>query len=200
MEKLQLGAGVTRGRQDLTADQLRSLLVTLGEHRCKKSFKALFEHFAPRLKSFFLKVGTNEEVADELIQETFIQIWRKAHMYNPDKAAASTWIFTIARNRRIDRFRSEKSFVYKDEQFFSNALVAEETQPTDIYRTELGHHVKEALAVLPANQSEIIQLSFFQDLSHSQIAQHLALPLGTVKSRIRLAFKQLRTILAELEA
>lgn len=184
----------------MTAEQLKNLLVTLGEHRCRTSFRALFEHFAPRLKSFFLKVGTNEEVAEELIQETFVQVWRKAHMYNPDKAAASTWIFTIARNRRIDRFRSEKSFIYKDEQFFSNALVAEESQSRDMYRSELGVHVKEALAVLPANQSEIIQLSFFQDLSHSQIAQHLSLPLGTVKSRIRLAFKQLRTILAELEA
>jgi len=200
MEKLQLEAGKNRGRQDLTAEQLKSLLVTLGEQRCKRSFRALFEHFAPRLKSFFLKIGTNEEVAEELIQETFVQVWRKAHMYNPEKAAASTWIFTIARNRRIDRFRSEKSFVYKDEQFFSNALVAEESQSIDMYRSELVHHVKKALAVLPANQSEIIQLSFFQDLSHSQIAQHLSLPLGTVKSRIRLAFKQLRTILAELEA
>ncbi|PLW76495.1 RNA polymerase subunit sigma-70 [Cohaesibacter celericrescens] len=196
---MQLRAGEIIGGQNLTAKQLKDLLVVLGKDRCKKSFRALFEHFAPRLKSFFLKIGTNEEVAEELIQETFVQVWRKAHTYNPEKAAASTWIFTIARNRRIDRFRSEKSFIYKDEQFFSTVLVTEESQSQTVFESELGHRVRDALALLPANQSEIIHLSFFKDLSHSEIAQHLSLPLGTVKSRIRLAFKQLRTILAGLE-
>ncbi|MCT4655044.1 MAG: sigma-70 family RNA polymerase sigma factor [Cohaesibacter sp.] len=199
MKKLQLEAGETKGGQELTTKDLKALLVMVGSSQCKDSFRALFDHFAPRLKSFFLKIGTNEGVAEELVQETFVQVWRKAYTYNPEKAAVSTWIFTIARNRRIDRFRSEKSFIYKDEHFFSTHLVVEESQNQSVFETELGHQVRDALFLLPANQAEIIRLSFFQDLTHSEIAQNLSLPLGTVKSRIRLAFKQLRTILAGLE-
>ncbi|MCV6548282.1 MAG: sigma-70 family RNA polymerase sigma factor [Cohaesibacter sp.] len=196
---MQLTVGILEKGRVLATEDLNKLLVTLGRDRCKACFRTLFEHFAPRLKSFFLKVGTNEEVAEELIQETFVQIWRKSHLYDPSKAAASTWIFTIARNRRIDRFRSEKSFVYRDDQYFADMLVMEEQQIDDVYRGELNEKIKDAIGLLSANQAEVVRLSFFDDISHREIAQKLSLPLGTVKSRLRLAFKHLRTILKEMD-
>lgn len=184
----------------MTSGQLSAMLVSLGKDRDRRAFRDLFDHFAPRLKSFYLKAGTNPQMAEELVQETFTQIWRKAHLYNPDKAAASTWIFTIARNQRIDRLRSEKSFVYKDQEFFASQLVAEEEQSREVYRNELVHRIGKALALLPTNQAEIVQLAFYEDATHADIAHKLSLPLGTVKSRMRLAFGRLRKILSEVEA
>ena len=184
----------------MNSGQLSAKLVTLGRDKDRKAFGVLFDHFAPRLKSFYLKAGTNPQMAEELVQETFTQIWRKAHLYNPAKAAASTWIFTIARNRRIDRLRSEKSFVYKDQDFFAAQLVCDEEQSGNVHRGELVERVSKALALLPSNQAEIVKLAFYEDATHADIARKLSLPLGTVKSRMRLAFGRLRKILAEIEA
>nr|WP_321456428.1 sigma-70 family RNA polymerase sigma factor [uncultured Cohaesibacter sp.] len=184
----------------MTAGQLSAMLVALGDNHDRHAFRQLFDHFAPRLKSFFLKAGTNPQMAEELVQETFTQIWRKAHLYQPDKAAASTWIFTIARNQRIDRLRSEKSFVYKDEAFFASHLVSDEQQTTEVNRGELVDRVSKALALLPGNQAEIVSMAFYDEATHAEIAQRLSLPLGTVKSRMRLAFGRLRKILSEVEA
>ncbi|SNZ19012.1 RNA polymerase sigma-70 factor, ECF subfamily [Cohaesibacter gelatinilyticus] len=198
MGNMQLIVGTSEKGRDLATKDLNRLLQIVGQDHCRASFRTLFEHFAPRLKSFFLKVGTNEETAEELIQETFVQVWRKAHLYDAKKAAASTWIFTIARNRRIDRFRSEKSFVYRDDQYFADTLTCEAQQADDVYQGEMEERVKHAIGLLSANQAEIIRLSFFQEASHREIAAKLSLPLGTVKSRLRLAFKHLRTILREM--
>ena len=184
----------------MTSSQLSAMLVTLGQDRDRGAFRHLFDHFSPRLKSFFLKAGTNPQMAEELVQETFAQIWRKAHLYDSSKAAASTWIFTIARNQRIDRLRSEKTFVYKDQDFFASQLVSEEEQTRDVHRSELVERVSKALSLLPANQAEIVNLAFYEDATHADIARKLSLPLGTVKSRMRLAFGRLRKILSEVEA
>ena len=104
------------------------------------------------------------------------------------------------RNQRIDRLRSEKSFVYKDQDFFATHLVADEEQSRDVYRGELAQRIGKALALLPGNQAEIVKLAFYEDATHADIAQKLSLPLGTVKSRMRLAFGRLRKILSEVEA
>ncbi|WP_316860012.1 sigma-70 family RNA polymerase sigma factor [uncultured Cohaesibacter sp.] len=184
----------------MTARHLTAMLVALGENRDRTAFRSLFEHFAPRIKSFYLKAGTNPQMAEELVQETFTQIWRKAHLYDPGKAAASTWIFTIARNQRIDRLRSEKSVVYKDQEFFASQLITDEEQSRDLHRNELVDRVGKALALLPTNQAEIVNMAFYEDATHAEIAKKLALPLGTVKSRMRLAFGRLRKILSEVEA
>ena len=111
LRKGSIGGGV------MPSGQFNVMLVSVGSERDRKAFRALFDHFAPRLKSFYFKAGTNPQMAEELVQETFAQIWRKAHLYDPGKAAASTWIFTIARNQRIDRLRSEKSFVLRIRAF-----------------------------------------------------------------------------------
>ncbi|WP_208979495.1 sigma-70 family RNA polymerase sigma factor [Pseudovibrio axinellae] len=175
------------------------LLQSFGKTRSKEVFRQLFIFFAPRLKNYFLKGGASLELADELIQETFVIIWRKAELYDERKASASTWIYTIARNLRIDHFRKERRYLYKDDRFFSKELVVDETQFESHHQAQLSERVQKALPLLPAEQSKIIKLAFYEDASHSKIAQYLQLPLGTVKSRMRLALVRLRKLLKGVE-
>ncbi|MTI16289.1 sigma-70 family RNA polymerase sigma factor [Rhodobacteraceae bacterium RKSG542] len=179
--------------------KLSAHLVSVGECSDRSAFKALFDHFAPRLKSFYIRSGSSEPFAEELVQETFMSIWRKAGLYDPAKAAASTWIFTIARNLRIDRLRKEGRFVQKEEFFFEQAMVEEGDQEAYVDQGVIGEAVEVALTQLPSNQAEVIKLSFYEHATHAEIASRLQLPLGTVKSRLRLAFGRLRTLLADLE-
>ncbi|MFS8182759.1 sigma-70 family RNA polymerase sigma factor [Pseudovibrio denitrificans] len=183
----------------LTSAELSALLQSLGEQRSRDVFRQLFEFFAPRLKTYFLKGGATAELSEELIQETFVIVWRKAEMFDSRKASASTWIYTIARNLRIDRFRKERRYLYKDDHFFANELVGEGSQLDDHHQSQLSEQVEKVLPLLPAEQSKIIKLAFYEDASHSKIAQHLELPLGTVKSRMRLALARLRKLLEGME-
>ena len=196
---MQLKSNDGESENCLTSAELSALLQSLGEHRSRDVFKQLFEFFAPRLKTYFLKGGATAELSEELIQETFVIVWRKAEMFDSRKASASTWIYTIARNLRIDRFRKERRYLYKDDQFFANELVGEGSQLDDHHQLQLSEQVEKVLPLLPAEQSKIIKLAFYEDASHSKIAQHLELPLGTVKSRMRLALARLRKLLEGVE-
>ena len=171
-----------------------NLLVELASSRDKEAFSELFSYFAPRLKSMLMGTGTDPETAEEVAQETMISVWRKCEMYDPKKASASTWIFTIARNLRIDRFRSEKrpefdandpSLMPEAEPLADDQLIVSDRQAV----------VKNAIALLPNDQKAVISLSFVEGLSHQEISDRLNLPLGTVKSRLRLSFEKLRTSL-----
>ncbi|AEV39018.1 RNA polymerase sigma factor RpoE [Pseudovibrio sp. FO-BEG1] len=196
---MQLKSNDGESENCLTSAELSALLQSLGEHRSRDVFRQLFEFFAPRLKTYFLKGGATAELSEELIQETFVIVWRKAEMFDSRKASASTWIYTIARNLRIDRFRKERRYLYKDDQFFANELVGEGSQLDDHHQSQLSEQVEKVLPLLPAEQSKIIKLAFYEDASHSKIAQHLELPLGTVKSRMRLALARLRKLLEGVE-
>ena len=171
-----------------------NLLVELASSRDKEVFSELFSYFAPRLKSMLMGTGTDPETAEEVAQEAMISVWRKCEMYDPKKASASTWIFTIARNLRIDRFRSEKrpefdandpSLMPEAEPLADDQLIVSDRQAV----------VKSAIALLPEDQKTVISLSFVEGLSHQEISDRLNLPLGTVKSRLRLSFEKLRTSL-----
>ncbi len=183
----------------LSSKELSALLGSLGANRSRDVFHQLFEFFAPRLKTYFLKGGATIELSEELIQETFVIVWRKADLYDVSKASASTWIFTIARNLRIDRFRKESRYLYKDDHYFANELVGDSTQLDDHHQSQLSERIAEVLPLLPTEQATIIKLSFYEDASHSKIAQHLELPLGTVKSRMRLALARLKKLLEGVE-
>ena len=155
----------------------------------KEAFAELFSHFAPRVKSFLMKSGASHDVAEECAQDVMATLWRKAHMFDPAKASVSTWIFTIARNRRIDMLRKQRRPEPEDlpwgpeaEPDQADAMALQEE--TD----QLGH----ALAQLPEKQRTLIEKAYFGDLSHSEIAAETGLPLGTIKSRIRLALERLR--------
>jgi len=166
-------------------------IVAIARGGDRSAFAALFIHFAPRIKTYLTRLGANPAVADDLAQETLLTVWRKAAQFDPAKAEASTWVFTIARNLRIDALRRENFPVAGDDD------LAQLPDPSDSAETILdmaarGRRLREALADLPPEQAEIVQLSFFQDKPHSAIESELGIPLGTVKSRLRLAMKRLR--------
>ena len=167
-----------------------ALLVSVAKDRDKGAFVKLFEYFAPRVKSYLMSNGCTPEVADDLAQETMLAVWDKAPSYDPKKAAVSTWIFTIARNKRIDVLRKEnRPAPHPDDPFF----VEDVLRPDEYYDVEAEQRVvAEALKTLPEEQADLVRMNFFEDKSHADIAKETKLPLGTIKSRIRLAVGKLR--------
>ena len=173
---------------------LATLIEDIAAHKSKAAFKKLFEYFAPRLKGYLMRLGSSEAQAEELVQDVMLTVWRKAALFDRRKAAASTWLFTIARNRRIDILRREK---YPELDPEDPALVPdEEVQPDDaVIMAERKAEVQSALATLPEEQVELVKLAFYKGWSHSEIAKETGLPLGTVKSRLRLSFTRLKEAL-----
>lgn len=174
------------------------LIVAIAESKDRQAFIRLFEYFAPRVKSFLMRGTANPDLADELAQETMLAVWQKAASFDPKRAKASTWIFTIARHKRIDAFRKMKrpepdieNFHLEDE----NAAKPDENLD-DAKNTAL---LAEAIKNLPEDQSILIRKSFFEEKTHSDIAKETDLPLGTVKSRIRLALEKLRYQIGDVE-
>jgi RNA polymerase sigma-70 factor (ECF subfamily) len=176
-------------------DEMSTHLVTVAQEQDREAFAALFLHFAPRLKSYFRRYGEGDGQTDEVLQETFAAIWTKARQFDPSRASASTWIYTIARNQRIDAFRRERrpQFDPNDPAFVPEDVPDGEISVTQRERVE---HVSEAMAELSDEQREVLRLAFFEDEPHEAIARMLGLPIGTVKSRIRLAYGHLRTRLS----
>lgn len=172
------------------------LLVQVGARQDRAAFKALFEYYAPRLKSYLLKHGAADAQAEEIVQNTFVTIWEKAAKFDPRKAAASTWIFTIARNRRIDALRREK---YIEIDSDSPALqLATGDAPDDAYVDSVtAEKLRAALGDLPPEQARLLRMAFFEDKTHQAISDETRIPLGTVKSRLRLAIEKLRGILGK---
>lgn len=161
------------------------------------AFRALFKVYAPRIKSYMLRQGADSATAEELSQETLLTVWRKAALYSDEKGSATTWIFTIARNLRIDRLRREVAWQPLPE---NNAeQPSNEPGPDEeLSERERGERVRSVMAELPPEQTEVVTLAFIQGLSHSEIAARLGLPLGTVKSRMRLAYHKIRDALEDL--
>lgn len=165
----------------------------------REAFRRLFEFFAPRVKGYLLRTGSSEAEAEEIAQETMIALWRKADRFDPATSGAVAWIYTIARNLRIDAVRRGR----RAERMLQD--VEPEYRPESAESTETTHgrsqevaHVEAALQRLPVQQSEIIRLSFLEERPHSEIAALLGIPLGTVKSRVRLAMNRLKELLDDL--
>lgn len=179
-----------------TPDGAAHVMHLIAKEKDKEAFKVLFQHFAPRVKGYMLKLGTENSLADELAQETLLMVWRKAEQFDRSKASPSTWIFTIARNLRIDAFR-KLNRPQLDPEDPSLIPEAEEAADDRVGRIERADVVAGALKELNAEQAEVVRMSFYQDKSHSVIAEELGVPLGTVKSRLRLAFGRIRKILGD---
>lgn len=173
------------------------LLVSIGETRSRDSFVRLFEYFAPRIKSFLIKGGMTHETADELAQETMLTVWQKAAQYDPARAGAATWIFTIARNKRIDALRKKGASLLDIDDF----MIAADTPPPDeeISQNQQNEHLAQAIRALPPEQADLVAKAFFEEKTHAAIAAESGLPLGTVKSRLRLALEKLRRQLETAE-
>ncbi len=174
------------------------LLVRVGRDRDKSAFAELFDYFAPRVKSFLLRFGTDMSLAEEIAQEAMIMVWRRAETYDPRQSAASTWIFTIARNKRIDRLRRENRPL---PDMTDPAVMPEsiETGEIQVARMQQEKKIRHALKNLPEEQAKMIFSAYYEEKSHREIAEESGVALGTVKSRIRLALNRLRAHIDEDE-
>ena len=188
--------GLTAGT--VAMDDPAGLLLRVAQSRDKAALAALFTHFGPRVKSMMLKLGASEALAEDLVQETFVSVWRKAALYSSQRGAASTWIFTIARNLLIDQLRRQSNKPYEDLESLELASDAP-LGSVLVEQRQVIERVTIALRGLPADQQDVVRLSFIHDMPHAQIAEHLGVPLGTVKSRLRLAYGRLRPLLEDLQ-
>jgi len=189
--------GRTKAAADPSAATLRKTmgdaLVAIGKDRDEQAFALIFEYYAGRIKSFLMGKGMNEDTADELTQEIMLTVWRRAESYDPKKAAASTWLFTIARNRRIDYLRGNSRVeVELDDELLDIRTTESDTQARFVAQAQVADEIDTALAALPAEQRQVMHLSYFRGMSHGAIANWLDLPIGTVKSRIRLAMQSVK--------
>ncbi|GAB4366318.1 MAG: sigma-70 family RNA polymerase sigma factor [Kiloniellaceae bacterium] len=173
-----------------------ALVEAIAAQHDREAFKRLFAVFAPRVKAFARRMGAEPQVAEDLAQDVMLTVWRRAAQFDRRKASASTWIFTIARNRRIDMIRREARPSFDPED---PSLAAEGEVPADerLAGRRRAQDLRRAVARLPEEQAQLMRLAYFEDKSHGAIAEELDLPLGTVKSRIRLAMQKLRQMLKE---
>lgn len=184
-----------------TSEELCELLRSVAVAGDRQAFAVLFRHFAPRVKSYLMRGGSTEGLAEELAQETMVSVWRKAAMFDPAQAGVSTWIFTIARNLRVDRLRRQGlPTVPADEAALDSVPDTAPALEEDLHAARMHEQVRRALRGLPPEQAQVLHLSYFDDQPHASIASALGIPLGTVKSRMRLAVAHLRRALGASEA
>lgn len=184
---------MTDGQPSVDGNALLAAIAVRGD---RDAFATLFGHFAPRVKGYLLRLGLPDAQAEELAQETMLTVWRRAEQFDPASGGAAAWIFTIARNLRIDAVRRDRLAPRLE-------LLAEEPPPPPaadaaIEATQHTDRVRAAMARLPAEQAEVVRLSFFDDRPHAEIERALGIPLGTVKSRLRLAMTRLRALLDDI--
>jgi RNA polymerase sigma-70 factor, ECF subfamily len=177
-----------------------ALIEAIATSRDRAAFAELFAYFAPRVKTFMRRSGLDEASADDLAQETLLAVWRKAYLFDGSDVGASAWIFTIARNTRIDALRRSRRAGSREISDAAREFEVDEAQQPDARLASLQSEdrVRAALSVLPDEQMRVVELSFYQEKAHAEIAQLLGIPLGTVKSRLRLAMARLRSLLGEL--
>lgn len=187
-------AGETLG--DAERARFADLLVAVAERQDREAFAELFAYYAPRVKSYLLRLGADGALAEEISQDVMVTVWRKAGLFDRAQASVSTWIFRVARNRRIDLFRRSKrpELDPEEEMILPSGVEAPDAR---IEAMETEARVRAAMKDLPEEQVLLLKLAFYEGLSHSEIAARLGAPLGTVKSRIRLAFAKMKVRLGD---
>lgn len=176
---------------------LADLVEAVAQRGDKAAFARLFSYFGPRLKAYLMRLGASSAAAEELVQDVMLTVWRKAASFDRRQSSVSTWIYTVARNRRIDLIRREKRPELDPDD---PALVPAEPPPADRVVDEARRDtiLRAAILELPDEQAELLKLAFYEGKSHAEIAAERNLPLGTVKSRLRLAFNRLRKTMEPL--
>lgn len=170
------------------------LLLRVRDQRDRVAYAALFRHFAPRVKGFLMRSGAGAALAEECAQDVMAVLWQKAHQFDPGRASVATWVFTIARNRQIDALRRARRV---EPEALDWGPAPEPEQAEALALQEETAFLGQALAALPGPQRVLIERAFYGDLSHSEIAAETGLPLGTIKSRLRLALDKLRRQMTE---
>ncbi|MEP3524165.1 MAG: sigma-70 family RNA polymerase sigma factor [Paracoccaceae bacterium] len=183
-------------KSDELASQMARRMNLIAKKRDRAAFTSVFSFYAPRIKAFLMRGNCSPASAEEVTQDVMVTLWQKAHTYDPEKSSLGTWLFRIARNRRIDLIRRDKSNKL-DAQDPTMFPTIEEIDTDGIDARERDQRIRTAISTLPKEQMQLIRLSFFEGQPHSRIAKELDVPLGTVKSRIRLAFTRLRKQLSE---
>jgi RNA polymerase sigma-70 factor (ECF subfamily) len=173
---------------------MSDLLERIAQHRDPQAFQDLFKLYGPRLRAMMIRQGADADTAEDIAQETLFTVWRKAHLFADNKGSISTWIYTIARNIRIDRLRRQARLTDLPDEY-ENTPIDEDLPDTTLNRKQDTERIRIALAALPQEQAEVVNLSFIEGLSHNEIATRLGTPLGTVKSRMRLAYQKIREAL-----
>lgn len=191
----QSGTAPPRNK-DEWADDLR----LVAERQDRAAFTRLYDHFQPRVRAWLMKNGAAADEAEELVQDAMTKIWQKAKQFDPMRASSSAWIFAIARNQRIDLARKRAVRARTQEGYTAEypLHVEEVTQPDEhLEGADRASLIRRGMKILPSEQKQVVHMAFFEGLSHREIAAHLDLPVGTVKSRIRLAFGRLKNELSE---
>lgn len=187
-------AGDTLGEADRA--RFSDLLVAVAERQDRAAYSELFAYYAPRVKSYLMRLGADNAQAEEIAQDVMVTVWRKAGLFDRTQASVSTWIFRIARNRRIDLFRRAKrpDLDPEEEMILPSGVPAPDAR---VEAMETETRVRAAMRDLPEEQLSLLRLAFYDGLSHREIADKLDVPLGTVKSRIRLAFAKMKARLGD---
>ncbi len=181
-----------------TPDDHRALILRISRDRDKAAFAGLFGHFGPRIKAYLMRSGSDSESAEELVQEAMLTVWRRAESFDPSQASVATWIFTIARNKRIDAYRRKNRPELDAED--PALLPSEPVAPDDaVIQDQTALVIRKAVDQLPEEQATMLRMAFYEDKAHSEIAAETGLPLGTVKSRLRLAIGRMRKQMKEFE-
>lgn len=179
-------------------DDYDAWMIAVARHQDRAAFGRLFEHFGPRLKSWLIRTGSAPDSVDDLVQDTFVLLWRKAGQFDPERARVAAWLFTIARNLRVDRLRATgAAWLSLDGAELDHLADPAAGSEERLSQARIGASVRSALAQLSGEQRTLVQLSFYEDKSHSIIASELSMPLGTVKTRLRAAAARLRQLLEE---
>ena len=190
---VSVSSSASRKDQTLTECAVKtdwvSHVTRIRDHKDQKAFAEIFAHFAPRVKAFLMRAGADASMAEECTQEVMATLWQKAHLFDPSRASVSTWIYTIARNKKIDQLRKLRR---PEPEELSWGPEEEPDQAAVLALHEESEQLGRAIAALPEKQRDLIEKAYFGDLTHNEIALATGLPLGTIKSRIRLALERLR--------
>ncbi|MDF1747250.1 MAG: sigma-70 family RNA polymerase sigma factor [Alphaproteobacteria bacterium] len=184
--------------QNADAQQLIEWMQRLAVGQDRTAFAGLFGYFAPRIKAYMMRSGSDNAAAEEFAQEAMLMVWRKANSFDANQASVATWVFTIARNKRIDAFRR----INRPELDPEDPLLqpsAEPMQDDKVIEDQTAQAIAAAMEQLPEEQAVMLKMAFYEDKAHSEIADETGLPLGTVKSRLRLAMGKLRSLLGDVE-
>lgn len=196
-----VGDGIARrhmATSKLSADRAAELVEAIAERRDRQAFAELYRYYLPRLKGFLMRGGADVDAAQEAAQEALILLWRKAATFNRHRASVGSWLFTIARNKRIDLVRSHRQRTIETDDWLAFYSPMNEEPDAGLPAAQLAERLRTLLHKLPANQQLVIRKAFVEDKTHAVIAEELGLPLGTVKSRIRMSLQRLRAAM-ELE-
>ena len=177
----------------MNKSDLSNLMTEISINRDEIAFSNLFDFIAPKINAYYLQNGLLRETAEELTQEVMSAIWSKSHLYNSDKSAVSTWIFSIARNKKVDFLRKNTKINYNEEDI--REFLYQDNSLEDVREKDIGEQIRKINGELDVDQQKIIKMNFFENKSHKKIAEELEIPLGTVKSRIRHILTKMQRLL-----